>query len=474
MTRSDAEPGSAVALFDDHAAGLHRYLARRVDAEAAADVLVETLTSPAATDDRPRLFGIATRLLRDRTEVHDPHDPLSVGLATLPAGQRDALLLAAWGRLEPDEVAVALDVTPAAAAALRTRARAALRTDGRTDTELDGALAVLRSDSCSDAHALGSLRERVPRRSIPGPEPVVTTAIEAEPVSLDGPPTRPRLGWRPVAGAVALLAVLIGALMFVGGQEPVPPQPATVTALPTTPTDAEVGEVGEVLAYSEWTLMPAPVVSGATPEGARLPTATGPVSELDLTMSDPEMRPGQYLYRRIEQDFHQVEIWIPAEVGEEWMVRDSVSIPREQRAVDGLFTWPPSFSTLTVADLSRDPSRNHTLLRVATGIAPDPQLVALTIVIDTLKHQPVSADLRQALVGALGFVPDLRVSTEDGGRTTVISAEGSGFGQPSRTDMLLDTETGQLIGDRYADGLDSSATRVTTAVADEIGMIPGP
>jgi hypothetical protein len=259
-----------------------------------------------------------------------------------------------------------------------------------------------------------------------------------------------------------------GALAAVRGAEPVAPQPATASAPASTPPDRAAGEV---LAYTEWTL-PEPARSAAAPRGARLPVATGPVSELGVTLSDPPVRPGQYLYRRIERGPHREELWIPAETGAEWMLRDSTGFPGEQRAVDGRFAHPPSSSALAVPDLSTDPSRNHTLLRVATGVALDPQAVALGIVIDTLKYRAVPGELRSALIGALAFVPGLRVTTEDGGDTTVISVVGRGSGRGARTDLLLDTGTGQVVGDRYAGGQGSFATRVVTGVADEIGVPP--
>lgn len=60
-------------LFDDHAAGLYRYLARRAGAAVAEDVLSQTFLVAVEQQDRydpdrggPRawLYGIAANLLR--------------------------------------------------------------------------------------------------------------------------------------------------------------------------------------------------------------------------------------------------------------------------------------------------------------------------------------------------------------------------------------------------------------------------
>lgn len=151
------------ALFDAHAAGLHRYLARRVGAHDAEDLVAETFLvaarggfDPGRGGERGWLFGIATNLLRRhlRQEVrgyaaqarlpHDREQPadevavarahaaqraarLAAGLAELPADERDVLLLVAWGGLEPSEVASALGVPAGTARSRLHRARRALR-----------------------------------------------------------------------------------------------------------------------------------------------------------------------------------------------------------------------------------------------------------------------------------------------------------------------------------------------------------
>ncbi|MGW0518036.1 MULTISPECIES: RNA polymerase sigma factor [unclassified Crossiella] len=138
------------SLFDAHAAALHRYLARRVGAGAADDLVSETFLvalqrrhsyDPARAAVRSWLYGIATNLLRGhlRAEVRgyqataraaarqrpeDGHDGrvaamvdaeaatlgLAAALAGLAPGDRDVLLLTSWAGLDSTEVAEALDI----------------------------------------------------------------------------------------------------------------------------------------------------------------------------------------------------------------------------------------------------------------------------------------------------------------------------------------------------------------------------
>ena len=137
-------------LFDAHAAGLHRYLSRRVGA-VADDLVAETFLAGLAgregydqtrADPRAWLYGIATNLLRRhyRQELRglsataklaaggaingaDPGDAvpnqvdaqirisrLASGIAALNQDDRDVLLLTAWAGLDSNEVATALGI----------------------------------------------------------------------------------------------------------------------------------------------------------------------------------------------------------------------------------------------------------------------------------------------------------------------------------------------------------------------------
>ncbi|WP_027945215.1 RNA polymerase sigma factor [Amycolatopsis taiwanensis] len=137
-------------LFDEHAGVLHRYLARRVGATTAEDLVGDTFVialqqrksyDPARAGVRSWLYGIATNLLRHylrtevralrataraagQSEVHEEHAgrvtdrvdaasrarQLAGALAELAPGDRDVLLLVSWAELSTSEVAEALDI----------------------------------------------------------------------------------------------------------------------------------------------------------------------------------------------------------------------------------------------------------------------------------------------------------------------------------------------------------------------------
>lgn len=143
------DPEQFAALFDRHAATVHRYLGRRVG-ELADDLLSETFLiafrrraayRPDHVEVRPWLLGIATNVVHGhqrterrryralarasaRPEDHgdDPADsgdrlaaealrgPLVEALAGLKPHDRDALLLLAWGQLGYEEIAAVLGV----------------------------------------------------------------------------------------------------------------------------------------------------------------------------------------------------------------------------------------------------------------------------------------------------------------------------------------------------------------------------
>lgn len=149
IRRSHHDPEQFAGLFDRYVQQIHRYVARRLGTQVADDIAAETfltafrrraaydVTQPLA---RPWLYGIATTLMarhrRDeerflralsRTGVDPLPEPMAdavVGrvaaqeedrrlagaLAALSQGDRDVLLLVAWGDLAYEEVAQALGV----------------------------------------------------------------------------------------------------------------------------------------------------------------------------------------------------------------------------------------------------------------------------------------------------------------------------------------------------------------------------
>lgn len=143
------DPEWFARLYERHGPRIHHYAARRLGAQAADDIVAETFLAafrrrgsydPARALARPWLYGIATTLIarHRRSEERlfralrrsgvDPlpepmadmvvhrvvaaHEErrLAGALATLSRGDRDVLLLVAWGDLTYDEVAQALEV----------------------------------------------------------------------------------------------------------------------------------------------------------------------------------------------------------------------------------------------------------------------------------------------------------------------------------------------------------------------------
>ena len=168
IRRSRDTPAAFAELYDRHAAVIHRYASRRIG-EAADDIMSETFLvaferraafDERVTDARPWLYGIATTLLKKhrRQEARawrglvaggaaeqadairhsvDGHDDrldaelgirrLAAAIRRMPARDRDALLLYAWGDLDYEGVARALDVPVGTVRSRLNRARRQLR-----------------------------------------------------------------------------------------------------------------------------------------------------------------------------------------------------------------------------------------------------------------------------------------------------------------------------------------------------------
>lgn len=166
IQQSGAQPERFAALFDRHAPHIHRYLARRVGAHAADDLVAETFLAafrkrrdydPGHPDARPWLYGIATNLIgqhhrEQRRQYHlrqaagpAPAIPdlaeravvqltaqatrsaLAEAVAGLTDKDRDVLLLIAWEDLSYDEVARALGIPLGTVRSRLHRARLKLR-----------------------------------------------------------------------------------------------------------------------------------------------------------------------------------------------------------------------------------------------------------------------------------------------------------------------------------------------------------
>jgi len=166
IAHSLRRPDRFAAIFDRHATHIERYLARRLGAQVADDLVAETFlvafgkratydqTKP---DARPWLYGIATNLVRQhhREEAREyrlaasitpepdqdghadqvaaqvtaaaMHRMLAAALADLSAGDRDVLLLIAWEGLTYEEVAAALAIPVGTVRSRLNRARKQVR-----------------------------------------------------------------------------------------------------------------------------------------------------------------------------------------------------------------------------------------------------------------------------------------------------------------------------------------------------------
>ncbi|MFU8872217.1 RNA polymerase sigma factor [Micromonospora sp. SL4-19] len=164
-------------LYDRYAAQLYRYAYRRVGSELAEDVVADTFLAAfrrrssydlARTDARPWFFGILTREIArhrraeearwralERTAADDVAEgfadrvaasvtarstrrPLTEALRRLNPGDRDVLLLVAWGDLSYEEVAETLQLKLGTVRSrlhrARRKLRAALGDSNPTDT----------------------------------------------------------------------------------------------------------------------------------------------------------------------------------------------------------------------------------------------------------------------------------------------------------------------------------------------------
>lgn len=165
ISRSQVDPSAFGEVFERHFDAIYDYLGRRIGGGEAEDLASETFVRAFAARNRydpksgtPRawLFGIATNLVRQywREEERrlrayarscfasvetDPGDvitradarrqagALADALASLPKGDRDVLLLHAWGELSNGEIAAALGLGASTVGSRLSRARAHVR-----------------------------------------------------------------------------------------------------------------------------------------------------------------------------------------------------------------------------------------------------------------------------------------------------------------------------------------------------------
>lgn len=166
VAQSRQVPERFAVLFDRYAPEIHRYVARRLGATAADDVVADTFLAafrqrdrydPARGSARPWLYGIATNVVgrHRRSEARlyralartgvDPvvtnhadgvvakvvaagtQRQLAAALRRLSRGDRDVLLLVAWGDFSYEEVAAALGIPVGTVRSRLHRARRKVR-----------------------------------------------------------------------------------------------------------------------------------------------------------------------------------------------------------------------------------------------------------------------------------------------------------------------------------------------------------
>jgi hypothetical protein len=108
---------------------------------------------------------------------------------------------------------------------------------------------------------------------------------------------------------------------------------------------------------------------------------------------------------------------------------------------------------------------------------PNPLSAAVTV----LRSGLVPADLRAALYRALALMPELKITDEVANLDGRVGMALGIAGSFARQDLIIDTATGQYIGDRVVTmndgyygpaGTTTHYSAVSTAVVDEIGVPP--
>ncbi len=164
---SEADPASFGVVFDRHVDKIHAYVVRRVGITLAEELTAETFAKafeqrarfvPIHDSAGPWLYGIATNVVHkawrserrqlaayrktasiravtpddygdadDRVDAERAASGLVAALASLEAGDRDALLLFVWEELSYDQIGAALQIPTGTVASRINRARRQLK-----------------------------------------------------------------------------------------------------------------------------------------------------------------------------------------------------------------------------------------------------------------------------------------------------------------------------------------------------------
>lgn len=300
-------------------------------------------------------------------------------------------------------------------------------------------------------------------------EPVVVPMARSD--RRRSPPWRKAAPWVAVAASVAVLVGVVAVLPGDAGQSPAPaagppsrPRPTPSETAPPTHQPSRLP--GGELADRGDPLPPMP------------PRPLNPAGELADSVSDPTLRPGEYLYVRSNRwqaadkygpsGTAVEELWVPYDPESMWLQRRSASgsiqggANDERTARAGEFDpmespWAPTLDN--IASMPRDPAKLYQRLREYVNAELPPGTVtsvthtaqAVYTLIDLLYwSERVPADLRAALFRTLSYLPDV-VITEDvrlrDGRTATALGYLMDDGR-YRHEVLIDPATGRAIGNR--------------------------
>lgn len=344
-----------------------------------------------------------------------------------------------------------------------------------SEDELDAALTTLRSDVHTDERALGRTRAQL-LATASGDD----TRVAAEP---SPQPSRRGVRWWVAAAAAAVAATVL--VTQFGGEPPV----ASAAARELNSAADKIGAHDEPIGPGQYRY----VVTRSW----------------DLTSINDGRVSFSYLEERL------FEIWMPADWRQEWLTRDTptgkrkwiVGSERAAKEADlvpdpgptsevrapcgsergctdlGSWDWP---TWRFVISLPRDPKKLYDELRRQPGA--DTSAGMLGYLAEVLQSGLVPADLRAVMYRTLAMVPGVEITEKavnlDGRTGIAFAATEPDKGllkDGSRQELIIDPETGQLIGERQvaakADeiapaGTTTEYTSVTTAVVDGMGAKP--
>lgn len=237
---------------------------------------------------------------------------------------------------------------------------------------------------------------------------------------------------------------------------------------------------GDVIGLAGWR-------GGATAQAAEV---LNDAAQTAIKTSDPVVNPGQYLKIQSTNvwsthateadgstyewlDTEKSEMYIPANRSDEWVWQRSGRIPttffdtktKEHihkqnvqpypellRAANGTFYGSPSSFAPDMSTFPRDPYRLlNSIYKQTLGQGQSVDGQALVFIADLLRTGLVPADLRAALYKAAAMIPGVTITQGQAnldGRTGVAIGRLEEGPSKTRQEIIIDPETGQLIGER--------------------------